>query len=305
LAARVHHQLGAQLLIYQPQVASWDAQKKMLAYAAVAYQAKGAAMPVLGTATIEADTSVSFETRLVKFTRLRVTESNFPTLDRDKVRDIVDTLQDGIPETDRVIALDRVLESVDRSQIRTTNVAGVKSDPPVIFYSTMRSILVNLDGDPVWSPIPQNDLKYAVNTNWDLFQHEPTKTYYLRSDRVWMKATVAQRAVDSIREIAGELLEASRGRQLERGEVRVVRRRIERGDSAGVCQHGSSRAHLRPGATHLYERAGRQPTRVAAEHRGGRISHGTQRPDVLPGCRTMVLGARPHRTMDLRNPHAS
>jgi hypothetical protein len=28
-----------------------------------------------------------------------------------------------------------------------------------------------------------------VNTNWDLFQHEPTKTYYLRSDRVWMKAT--------------------------------------------------------------------------------------------------------------------
>ncbi len=43
-------------------------------------------------------------------------------------------------------------------------------------------MLVNLDGEPIWSPIKDNDLKFAVNTNWDLFQHEPTKTFYLRND---------------------------------------------------------------------------------------------------------------------------
>ena len=37
-------------------------------------------------------------------------------------------------------------------------------------------MIVNLDGEPIWSPIKDNDLKYAVNTNWDLFQHGPTKT---------------------------------------------------------------------------------------------------------------------------------
>ena len=41
---------------------------------------------------------------------------------------------------------------------------------------------MNLDGEPIWSPIKENDLKFAVNTNWDLFQHEPTKTFYLRND---------------------------------------------------------------------------------------------------------------------------
>jgi hypothetical protein len=49
-------------------------------------------------------------------------------------------------------------------------------------------VLVNLDGDPIWSPIRENDLKFAVNTNWDLFEHGPTKTLYLRHEGAWLKA---------------------------------------------------------------------------------------------------------------------
>ena len=66
--------------------------------------------------------------------------------------------------------------SVDKSQIIPKNVEGVKADPPTIFFSKTPAVLVNLDGEPIWSPIKENDLKFAVNTNWDLFQHGPTKT---------------------------------------------------------------------------------------------------------------------------------
>ena len=66
---------------------------------------------------------------------------------------------------------------------------GVKADPPPIFFSKTPAALVNIDGDPIWAPIPQNDLRSAVNTNWDLFEHGPTKTYYLRNEQVWLKAT--------------------------------------------------------------------------------------------------------------------
>ena len=48
-------------------------------------------------------------------------------------------------------------------------------------------MIVNLDGEPIWSPIKENDLKYAVNTNWDLFQHVPTSTFYLRNETGWLK----------------------------------------------------------------------------------------------------------------------
>src|SRR5690348_18121064 len=54
------------------------------------------------------------------------------------------------------------------------------SDLPPIFYSTRSAVLVNFDGDPIWSPIKDIDLKFAVNTNWDVLQHPPTNTFYLR-----------------------------------------------------------------------------------------------------------------------------
>ena len=95
----------------------------------------------------------------------------------------------AVPLDERVIALDRVLANIDTSQIIPKNVDGVKADPPTIFFSKTPAVLVNIDGEPIWAPIPQNDLSSAVNTNWDLFQHGPTKTFYLRNDQVWLKAT--------------------------------------------------------------------------------------------------------------------
>ena len=81
-----------------------------------------------------------------------------------------------------------MLANIDKSQIAPKNVEGVKADPPVIFYSDTPAVLVNIDGDPIWSPIKENDLKFAVNTNWDLFSHEPTKTFYLLHDGGWLKS---------------------------------------------------------------------------------------------------------------------
>ncbi len=182
---------GDGFVVYQPQVASWDNQKKMVAYAAVAYSAKGAETqkPAMGTIKVEADTSVSLSERLVKFTSLKITEANFSTLKKEQVADITREITDGFPEDDKIIALDRVLANVDTSQIIPRNIEGIKADPPTIFFSKKPAILVNIDGDPIWSEVKGTDLKFAVNTNWDLFQHTPTSTFYLRRDSNWLKAT--------------------------------------------------------------------------------------------------------------------
>ena len=46
----------AQVILYQPQIASWEDQKRMVAFAAVSYVAKGEKKPALGTIKFEADT---------------------------------------------------------------------------------------------------------------------------------------------------------------------------------------------------------------------------------------------------------
>ena len=91
----------------------------------------------------------------MNFSVIRIVESNFPTLEKDQMQEVVAEIGGGIPQEERVIALDRVLASLDKSQIIPKNVEGVKADPPAIFYSTTPAVLVNLDGDPIWSPIAE------------------------------------------------------------------------------------------------------------------------------------------------------
>jgi len=181
---------GGSILVYQPQISSWDQQKQMVAFAAVSYRtAAGADKPALGTIKLEVGTSVSVGDRLVNFQPLKITEANFSTLSKEQVQEITTEIDKAIPDSERVIGLDRVLANLDKSGIVPRNVEGIKADPPTIFFSKTPAVIVNFDGEPIWSPIKENDLKYAVNTNWDLFQHTPTSTYYLRNDASWLKAT--------------------------------------------------------------------------------------------------------------------
>jgi hypothetical protein len=180
---------GARLVLYEPQVASWADQKRMVMYAAVSYTARDQQTPALGTIRIEADTKVSVEERLVNFSDLTITASNFPTLSGEQLTAVVGDIMSSVPREERVIGLDRVLAAVDTSQVKPRNVDDVKADPPRVFYSTTPAVLVNLDGDPIWSSIPDNDLRFAVNTNWDLFEHMASRSYFLRVDAAWLRAS--------------------------------------------------------------------------------------------------------------------
>jgi hypothetical protein len=135
---------------------------------------------------------VSTAQRLVSLADVRITASNFSTLSRDQDRTVVAEISAAIRPEDRLIALDRILANLDKSQVIPKNVEGVKAEPPPIFFSKTPAILVNVDGDPIWSAIQGNDLQFAVNTNWDLFRHTPTQTLYLRSTNIWLKASTLE-----------------------------------------------------------------------------------------------------------------
>src|SRR6476620_4916933 len=180
---------GGALRVFQPQIASWDGQRKIVALSAVSFIPKGASKQTMGTVKFEGDTSVAVDQRLVNFSNVKVSESSFQNAPTDQVKEITGEIVNQVPKDGLVIGLDRVLARLDKSTIIPKNVAEVKADPPPIFYSTTPAILVNIDSDPIWSPIMGNDLKFAVNTNWDLFQHSQTNAYYLRYNESWLSAT--------------------------------------------------------------------------------------------------------------------
>ncbi|HEV7928911.1 MAG TPA: hypothetical protein VGP12_02125, partial [Nitrosospira sp.] len=180
------------VLLYQPQVASWNGRERIVAWSAVSYEPTDKKeKTALGTIKIEADTRVATDDRVVNFSPFKITEFNFPSLSRDRSQTVAEELQKAIPADERTMGLDRVLAAVDKSQLTVgpNEAAGLKADPPRIFYSTTPAVLVTFDGEPIWSPIKDVDLRFAVNTNWDLFEYTPTKTFYLRDEDTWLKAT--------------------------------------------------------------------------------------------------------------------
>src|SRR5262245_44586086 len=172
---------------YQPQVESWADQKQILAWSAVSYQPTGAKEPALGTIKIEGPTRVALDDRVVTMD-LKITQYNFKSLSPDQVKTLVADVQ-ALPQNERVIDLDRLLAYITASPLQVKNVEGIKADPPKVFWAVAPAMLINFDGEPIWSPIKDVDLRYAVNTNWDLFEHTPTKTLYVRYNESWLQAT--------------------------------------------------------------------------------------------------------------------
>ena len=160
--------------------------KQILAWSAVSYQPTGAKEPALGTIKIEGR-HVALDDRVVTMD-LKITEHNFKTLSPDQVKTLVADVQ-ALPQNERVIDLDRLLAYVNSSPLTVKNVEGIKADPPKVLWALAPAMLINLDGEPIWSPIKEVDLRYAVNTNWDLFEHTPTKTLYVRYNESWLQAT--------------------------------------------------------------------------------------------------------------------
>src|SRR5687767_10211996 len=171
---------------YQPQVESWIDQKNIVGWSAVSYQRTGAKEPALGTIKIEGPTQVAVDDRVVTLD-LRISQYNFPSLSPEETKQLVADVQ-MLPVHQRVLDLDRLLAYAAASPLQVKNADNIKADPPKVFSSTTPAILVNLDGETVWSPIKDVDLQYVLNTNWDVLQYTPTKTLYLRDNKSWLEA---------------------------------------------------------------------------------------------------------------------
>ena len=206
-----------------------------------------------------------------------------------------------MPDDERVIALDRVLANLDKSQVVPKNVEGVKADPPTIFFSKTPAVIVNLDGEPIWSPIKDNDLKFAVNTNWDLFQHAPDQHLLPAEQRHLAESDRREGAVVAGRDAARQLQEAA-----GRGELEG-----RQGESAGQAGQGRgvpkvfvssqpAELILLTGEPNYLLVHGHEAP-VGEQHRERCLPDGQDRSGLLSRRRALVLGAGLHRPVDVRH----
>jgi len=176
---------GNRLVVHQPQVDKWEDYSKLEARMAVELTPKGQEKPVIGALWLEADTDVDLDARTVALSNLHIVKANFPALNESMVGKVQKRLNELLPQSVTGVALDRILENVERTEETARTFKG-SHVPPKIFVSTAPAVLVQFDGEPAFCPIPDTTLAFAVNTNWDFFTDSAEKAYYLLNEDTWL-----------------------------------------------------------------------------------------------------------------------
>jgi hypothetical protein len=197
---------------------------------------------VLGTLKAEADTKVSVTERLVDFSVFHVTDSNFPTLDKTQVQEIVAEVVKSIPQVQRVIALDRVLAGIDKSQIIPKNTGDLKADPPPFSSAHARGDAEYRRRTDMEPRLPDEP---AVRHQHQLGPVQAEHDGHVVSPQrdVWLKAPALQGPWTAAGHAAGRLQRSPRERELASGENKSSRRPHPGGKGAnGLRQPAAGRA---------------------------------------------------------------
>src|SRR5262249_14137241 len=150
----------------------------------------GAKTPVLGTLEISFATAIDNATHLVTLSDPKLIASHFPTLDTAKAGQLQERIGALLPTLHlKQVPLDTIVLSL-KDLPQTAQPVAVNNDPPTIFHADRPASLVVFDGDPVLAPAGNSGLKFAVNTNWDIFQ-DADGTWYLLNNGIWLSAPAA------------------------------------------------------------------------------------------------------------------
>ncbi len=138
------------LLVYSPQVVTWEADRLTLR-SAVALRATGARDETFGTLEATASAHVDKGLRRVALQNLTVTRIDGAALP-DRGASLLAELNTMARATLRLVSLDRVQASLAARQ-RAASPVAVDDTPPRIVVATSPAIVVPIDGAPVWRPV--------------------------------------------------------------------------------------------------------------------------------------------------------
>jgi hypothetical protein len=174
----------ATLVVYQPQVESWEGNTLKFR-SAVAVRPTGAKDETFGVIWATVRTQVDKISHMVALEDFTVTKSNFPTLP-DQGASYISALQSKMAPAERTIALDRLQASLAASGAVKPATFPVNNDPPRVIVSQTPAILLAIDGAPVLQPVPGTRFERVINTRALILREQGESTYYLHVYNGWL-----------------------------------------------------------------------------------------------------------------------
>jgi len=187
----------ARLTIYQPQITDWPRFETLKARMALSYKSTSKDDPIYGSVVVTANTVVDMPTKSIKLSNLKIDALKVSKLSAVERQALQEEIQKILPKDGFVMSLDRATANYQR-HAKLVKSSTLQLKPPTLFISKKPAVLMILDGKPIWSPIKDNTLEFALNTNWDLFKDKATGFYYVRYGKAWFTTSDLQASWHSV-----------------------------------------------------------------------------------------------------------
>ncbi len=176
-----------EVVVYQPQIESLEGQT-LQSRAAVSMQLDGAEAPIFGAMWFESRLSTDQETRMASLEAVKVTASRFPDADEALVAELSAYLEQDIPTWEMDFSLDRIIADLAAESSSGVGGGGYNNDPPAIHVRQHPTVLVIVDGDPIFQKLDGPELEYVVNSAFFLVREPGQRELYLRGGGTWFTA---------------------------------------------------------------------------------------------------------------------
>jgi hypothetical protein len=178
---------NATLLVYQPQVESWQGNQLKFR-AAVGATPSGASNPTYGVIWGSASTEVDRGRRQVSLFRMQLTRASFPTLP-DRGAGYLGALRSQLASAAQTISLDRLAASLAASGSHAAGHVAVQNAPPQILISNTPAVSIPIDGNPVLRPLPPTAFQRVINTRACMLLESSSGTYFMHLYDGWLQAS--------------------------------------------------------------------------------------------------------------------
>ena len=176
-----------QITVYEPQVTTFDGNK-LSARAAVSVAAAGSAQPMFGAIWIDSRASTDRVARTVQILDVTVTKSRFADTGGPDTQTLSAALAAALAQQPMTLSLDSLTAQLGLLDKEKQAVKDLSNSPPQIIFRDHASVLVQYDGQPRLSQVPNSPLVRADNTPFFVVLDPATKLYYLKGAGQWFAA---------------------------------------------------------------------------------------------------------------------
>lgn len=170
-------------VIYAPQIEAWEKFETLTAWIAFSVSRHDSDNAYYGTMRFSGKTDTDIEAREVLIHDFEIHELTINGLDDDS--DEIALFRSGFTALTRKVPLDLVFEYLPQS-IPLDNTDGLNVEPPTIFHATEAAIFLRTDGEPIFIPIPDNEVQFLINTPWDVLREGDDGAAFLCYEGSWL-----------------------------------------------------------------------------------------------------------------------